>query len=630
MTEGLCPSCGAPVAFTSGTALVVVCAHCQTVVARRGQALENHGKVGAIVDTDTPFQLGVQGSYRGDGFWIVGHLQKDRGGAPWDEWALEFDSGKVAWLSESEGALHLSHYLDQHPQTRLEQLSVGQEYPIHDHRFVIEELAHARTVGAAGQLPSDLDPQGELAYADLTGAKGLFATLDFGTRTQAPEVFMGTRVAQAALNIDPGALRPRVKRAQLLDARCTECNGPLELRAPDRTRRVACPYCGALLDVSSGRLSFLQVLQRPPFEPDLPLGAKGKLQGVEWTCIGFLRRYSVEEGIRYPWHEHLLFQREAGFAWLVESSGHWTFLQSVAAGELTPLPSGGIEFAKQIYKRFGAAPAITEYVVGEFYWEINAGDVAYGVEYVAPPRLISEERTAQELSYSQGTYLTPEEVKAAFGIHVPAQSNVGPAQPDPYQVGPAIRWAVVYAGILILAFLGMKILAAEEVVFTDTATVDPSLPANSPALLRFSEPFEIKNRGNLKADFSAQGLTNDWLGLEGDLVHEETGEVVSFYLETGYWSGTTSEGYWTEGNTRDVEYLAVIPPGRYVLRTQPVFQNSRARSWSLTLVSDSPRTLWFGLALGALFLWPIFVGMRSSVFETARWSQSSFVSGSDQ
>ena len=52
MTEGRCPSCGAAVVFTAGSALVVVCSHCQTVVGRKGPALEARGTIATIVDTD--------------------------------------------------------------------------------------------------------------------------------------------------------------------------------------------------------------------------------------------------------------------------------------------------------------------------------------------------------------------------------------------------------------------------------------------------------------------------------------------------------------------------------------------------------------------------------------------------
>ena len=60
MTQGQCPSCGAPVEFTAGSAQVVVCSYCQTVVAKKGANLEAHGRISAIVDTDSPLRLGLE------------------------------------------------------------------------------------------------------------------------------------------------------------------------------------------------------------------------------------------------------------------------------------------------------------------------------------------------------------------------------------------------------------------------------------------------------------------------------------------------------------------------------------------------------------------------------------------
>jgi hypothetical protein len=106
VTQGNCPSCGAPVEFTAGTALVVVCGHCQTVVAKKGLDLEAHGKIGAIVDTDSPLQLNAEGRIGRVGYRVVGHLQKDHGAGPWDEWYVELDDGRTGWLSEAEGAFY--------------------------------------------------------------------------------------------------------------------------------------------------------------------------------------------------------------------------------------------------------------------------------------------------------------------------------------------------------------------------------------------------------------------------------------------------------------------------------------------------------------------------------------------
>ncbi|MGA9522678.1 MAG: DUF4178 domain-containing protein [Myxococcaceae bacterium] len=633
MSQGQCPSCGSPIAFTAGTALVVVCAHCQTVVGRKGAALEAHGKIGAIVDTDSPLQLGVHGVFDGAGYRVVGHLQKDHGAGPWDEWYIEFDDGERGWVSESEGAFHLLRYQGEDTAHPLSALKPGEQLRIGTGQsFVVEEVGHARTVAAAGELPSDVDPEAEGWYVDATGAGGLFCTLDYGTGEGPAELYVGERVELDRLGIPPDQLRPRVKKVALVQARCTQCNGPLELRAPDRSRRVACPYCGALLDVSHGKLAFLQALEKPKREPLIPLGRKGVLDGAEWICIGFLVRSCEVEYERYDWEEYLLFNRARGFTWLSQSEGHWTFLVPVAAGDVF-LASGRVAtYQRRAYKAFSSVTAQTDFVLGEFYWEVNAGEQAHVTEYVLPPYSLSEDRTENETTFSHGEYLTPEKIRAAFGVEkLPQPVGIAPSQPNPARarMRNAFKWAGIYAVALVALYALFNAVGANHLVFEQRITVPPGVRGGTPESMFFSEPFEIPRRGNVQVELRTP-VNNDWLGVQGDLVNEATQEVTSFYAEASFYSGSDSEGSWSEGNRSATEYLSAIPAGRYVLRLTPMFDAARtdqARSYDLGLTSNVPRFLWFFLAFVALWIPALFNLVRTTSFETARWNESSLHHG---
>lgn len=623
MSEGQCPACGAPVRFTAGSAQVVVCGHCRTVVARKGAAFEARGQVAALAETDTPLQMGLVGRYGGEGFTVVGHLQKDFGAGPWDEWYLELDGGRSAWLAESEGALALMF-----DAGRLEQpfraFSPGGGFTFRDQPFVTEEARTFRVTAAEGQLPRDLEPARPARYVDATGPQGIFLSLEFDDGGDAADAFVGRAVRLEELGIPPDTLRARHRQVSLAQARCTQCNGPLELRAPDRTKRVACPYCGALLDVSQGKLSFLQALEKPDFEPTVPLGAKGTLRGAEWTCIGFLRRACYVEGTKYVWQEYLLYHRARGFAWLMESDGHWSFLTPIPAGEVT----AGHIFAKyqgRSYKVFQRVEAVTEYVLGEVYWEITRGEKASAAEYVAPPFSLNEERTPDEVTWTLSEYLEPEEVGGAFGLKgLRRPTGIAPSQPNPYRARLRERWtwAGVYSVALLALFIVLNVISADEKVLDETVTLPASVAPNTPEAMHFSAPFEIHRRGNLRVDYHAWPLANDWLGVQGDLVNQDSGEVVSFYVEASYYSGQDSDGAWTEGSTTATEYLSAVPPGRYVLRLTPATDKPAGRAYQVTLTSDVPRALWFVLALLALYVFPVFTSFRAATFESRRWSES--------
>ncbi|WP_426749199.1 DUF4178 domain-containing protein [Myxococcus sp. Y35] len=629
MTQGKCPSCGAMVEFTAGSAQVVVCGHCQTVVARKGLDFESHGKIGSIVPTDSPLQLGAEGRYRKVAYTIVGHLQKDHGEGPWDEWYVEFSDGRTAWLSESEGAFHLMFAEGDEEGVAMGDLHPGERLHLRDRAWIIEERGHGRVVAAAGQLPSDVDPTQDAYYVDATGPKGAFLTLDFGTRGHTPEVFIGEALKLDQLGIPAGQLRPRVRKVELQQARCTQCNGPLELRAPDKTLRVACPYCGALLNVRQGKLSFLRLLEKPDHAPLIPLGAKGKLDGAEWICIGFLIRSCTVEGVRYPWEEYLLYNRGRGFTWLMNSNGHWVFLKPLPAGEVSLVPEVSAFYDGRRYKCFQSVTAVTETVQGEFYWTVKAGEWARATEYVAAPYSVNVDATDDEVSYTHGEYLAPEVVKDAFRLKepMPPSSGVAPSQPNPHHGGlrSALKWMGIWMLALFVLASVFSATAANTTVLEQAVVVPATANSGTPTAMNFSEPFELSKRGNMKVEISA-ALDNDWLGVQGDLVNQDTNEVVSFYEELSYYRGTSDGEYWTEGNTSSSAYLSALPAGTYVLRTTASFTPKSPRpvahTFNVKLTHDTPNASWFCFALVLLALGPLVSVYRSHSFETRRWAES--------
>jgi hypothetical protein len=166
-------------------------------------------------------------------------------------------------------------------------------------------------------------------------------------------------------------------------------------------------------------------------------------------------------------------------------------------------------------------------------------------------------------------------------------------------------------------------------VLVQDVTLSPGAMSGTPAAMNFSEPFEIRKKGNVRAELYSE-VSNSWLGVQGDLVNEATGETVSFYEEVSYYAGSDSDGSWSEGDPKEEEYLSAVDPGRYVLRTTAMFDGmSAGRSYRVTLVSDTPRGSWFCCSFILLFIAPLLAFFRSSSFESARWAESNLGSGSD-
>lgn len=633
MKVGDCPSCRAPVEFRPGAGLVKVCEYCQTVVYRGDGNLSSLGKVAALVDTDSPLKVGLSGRYSGAPFTIAGRLQKTNGAGTWDEWYLQFEDEREGWLAESEGEWKLLFPMQSVAPPKVGALQPLGSFTLREKTFVVEERNHAATVSAEGQLP---DYNAHHDYVDATGPRGVFCTLDeAGGKTEA---FVGSFVTLSALGFDPGELAPTPKRVALRQARCTNCNGALELKAPDAARRVACPYCGALHSVQGGELSFLQLLEKPPHEALIPLGARGQLHDPTvaapkgaaplWTCLAFLVRSCTVEGTRYPWDEYLLWNQAEGFRWLMQSNGHWTWLRPVPAGEVE-LSFREAKYGGQKFRQYQTVYATTEYVAGECYWEVMAGEQAQASEFVEPPRSINVDLTATEATCTLGTLVEPQVLEKAFRLQRPLGPAVGvaPALPNPWaqKSSELWGWTGIWAVGLLALILVFSMFGTREVYYSGTFSVPPGAAPASADAQRFSEPFEVKASVPLEVVVAAPGLTNNWLGVSIDLVNEKTNEVVSVYAETSYYAGVDDGERWSEGSAEQTKTTDVVEKGTYVLRTTPSYEPTRAVDYTVQVKADDGPGLCCPLFIFLMLLAaPLFYSVRANSFETQKWNDSVF------
>ncbi|HEU4390954.1 MAG TPA: DUF4178 domain-containing protein, partial [Blastocatellia bacterium] len=293
--EAGCPACGAPVTFKISSSIVTVCDFCHSVVARGDRKLEDLGKVADIVESGSPLQIGMQGSFNGMFFELTGHTQLGHAaGGLWDEWYAAFADGRWGWLAEAQGRYYLTFQLDMPEQSLIppfDALQLGQ--PVSgipgSVPMMVAEKGEAAQLGAKGEIPYRVTPGETYTYADLSGPGGVFGTIDYSE--ERPLVFIGREVPFEQLGIIGVAAPEReARRVTAMQLSCPQCAGPLELRAPDITERVTCPNCGSLLDVGQGKLQFLTALRPSKVVPVIPLGAVGQFAGTPLTVIGFVQR----------------------------------------------------------------------------------------------------------------------------------------------------------------------------------------------------------------------------------------------------------------------------------------------------------------------------------------------------
>src|SRR6266498_3314524 len=407
MAVANCPSCGGPITFAIGSSVVVVCDYCHSVVARTDVGLEDLGKVAALIDTGSPLRRDLPGSYRGVGFRLVGRTQmRHQAGGMWEEWYAAFDDGRWGWLAEAAGKYYITFKVAVGPLPTFEQIEVGGRLD----DMVVQEVGTAALISGEGEIPWRVVPGDTYDYADLSGAEHRFGTIDYSE--DAPLLFKGQETTLKELGISINLEPRRQTKVKVEKLNCSNCGGPLNLVAPDQAERIVCPNCGGVRSVTSD--------------------------------------------IKYYWTEYLLFNPNTGFRWLVDSDDHWSFVDPVAAGEVTD-NGKTVDYQGKTYKVYQDAKATVEFVAGEFYWKVQVGETVRAVDYIAPPEGMAKEVTgtkkAKEVNWSHSRYMPVAEVEEAFDVKdLPRPAKIGMIQP--YTGGKVSDiWAKLIAAVFIVGLL---------------------------------------------------------------------------------------------------------------------------------------------------------------------------------
>ncbi|MFG0263471.1 MAG: DUF4178 domain-containing protein, partial [Novipirellula sp. JB048] len=431
-----CPACGGPVEFKTGSSLVTICDFCQTAVARGDKAVGDFGKVADVGETASGLRLGLSGTFNKKHFSITGRVRYAHpAGGIWDEWYLVFPGEKWGWLTEAQGKFYLMFERRVTRKTQLpdfDSAALGSHVKLGSSEFAVREKTIANAAAAEGEIPWAFRPGADHRFIDLEGAEGAFATVELD---DSPSVYVGKQVTLGELGIDTAGAAPGSEKLSVaaLQLNCPKCGGTLTLHTPDESERVTCPHCHSLLDAKQGKLAYLQTLKAKELSPLVPIGTAGVLFDHRYTVIGIMERFARYEGRTYPWVEYLLHNQELGFRWLVENQRHWSFVEPVSyTGRMG---RSQVSYNGKAFRIFDRGVAYVRYVIGEFYWRVEVGERVQTADYIAPPQMLSFETTktdsSEERNVSLATYLSIEEIEAAFGLeNVSRPWGVGAIQPS--------------------------------------------------------------------------------------------------------------------------------------------------------------------------------------------------------
>ena len=412
-----CPGCGAPVEFRSAQSTHAVCGFCQSTVVRNGDVLSRIGKMGELFDDHSPLQLFASGKYQNRNFTLIGRLQYKTAEGTWAEWNAMFDDGTSGWLAEDNGA-----YVFTQPNTQqanmppADRYVVGKQVGVNGKPFSVASNVSATLISAQGELPK-LPPLGQpFDVVELRSASGEVISIDY-TDTP-PTVSQGTAVLLDDLALK-GLKDESTKEEKGRQFNCPHCGAPVTVTLAT-SKSITCGSCNSVIDLSQGIGGELQsATQDEPVQPLIPLGSLGQLQGVQWQVVGFQHRMGVEPGDdeHFGWSEYLLYNQKRGFSFLVDSEEGWSLVRpTTGAPSMASSSASSASYMGTNYALKYSYEAETNYVCGEFYWQVQRGQKTQNKDFANGKRLLSMEQTPTELVWSSGDQLASEVVAKAFKL----------------------------------------------------------------------------------------------------------------------------------------------------------------------------------------------------------------------
>ncbi len=413
---------------------------------------------------------------------------------------------------------------------------------------------------------------------------------------------------------------------------CPSCGATLTLRSFSQAVTIVCDSCHSILDAQDPRLKILQKFTVATGEdpPLIPLGTRGTIRGTQYEVIGFQRRTILVDGTPYSWHEYLLFNPFKGFRYLTEYQGHWNDVSVLRALPVASPGASSLNYLGETYRLFQTATAETSFVLAEFPWQVRVGESAEFSDYISPPRVISSEKTGNEVTWSMGEYMTGSDLWKAFKLpgSPPVAIGVYENQPSPMksEIKSILQLAGTFLVILVVLIIVFYSTAQDQQVFSQSYSFNTNVKSEASFV---TDSFELKGHTSDVELTTTANVENNWMYLNYALINEDSGHAYDFGREVSYYSGYDSDGSWTEGSKKDTVTIPSVPSGHYYLRVEPESDYYHGTIYySITLRRDVPQLNFFGLALLALLIPAGLITWRFMNFEHLRWAESDY-GGSD-
>lgn len=427
-----CSFCGAPVEFRSSVSPMAVCSYCRSTLVRDGETLRRIGESATLFDDHSPLAIGMGGRYQGAAFTLIGRIQlayrTDEGDeGRWTEWHVLFDNGRTATFSEDNGRHVMSfpvRSVSAVPVDALRRQPLGETITVDGRPWVLSSRVKVRLHAAEGELSRAPSARGSWWVVELRNTAD--EVLSVEPDADPPVLDLGRSVdpRELALTGLPDGKQPAEAAVQGQGRECPSCGAGLHPTL-ESTKSLVCGHCHAVVDISQGLGADLRFFkQQNGSEPLIPIGTAGRLRVGktvdDWQVVGYQERHDEPtdpDEERTFWREYLLYNREQGFAFLVDAEDGWSVVRTVTG---VPALRQKITYRGVAYNKLYTYTACTTYVLGEFYWPVRRNQRTLNSDFVGTGTshnlLLNREKTGNEITWSAGETVSADEVASAFRI----------------------------------------------------------------------------------------------------------------------------------------------------------------------------------------------------------------------
>ena len=610
-----------------------VCPACGTMLARGDSGIAVMGVAAQLPADHSPLQIGTKGEFEGESFTLIGRWRVGYPEGAWTEWCALYLDGHYGCVTETQGFFMAGfETLPPADFPPVRDLKSGKVVWLDQELYRLTDRKDTVCLGVEGEMPFAAPAGREELSLDFTAPAGKFLTVKSSgdqIRLITGRILTFAELKFSNLRAVPGWEDATAETAPAPPAAvdCPYCGTAVSLRAAGLTLSVACPRCGSGFANTDPRR---RILWSTPGErrvqPRIPLGARGTLFGVCYEVIGFQR---IRVGSEVSWEEYLLFNPWAGFVWLIQSDGHWTFVRRLLAPPeiqktgLAPWQPRLI-FQGESYRFFSTVRAVTDSVLGEFYWQLRPGDVTQVTDYVCPPKILSSEEYPGlgEATWSLGEYVEPKLIRRTFGagVRLTARTGVYLNQPNQFAVsGWQLAWLVP---VLVVLFSLLHFAVAHQAENRKIIEFNGQYQALGTNETRLTDTFTMPGRRAVEVQLRAP-VDNHWLEFEVEVVNADTHELAaSLTQEVAYYEGY-DDGAWSEGRQMVRRLIPALPMGRYYLALAVSADPGISTiPFSVTVIRDVVPRANYIIALLLLLVYPVYVWIRAAFWEQARWRGS--------